>query len=510
MPDAEERVAPQPLAAIEVRAEVHHEALKKWTAHGSDAYWRFIVAAAEALNCPIVEIGCGYGRHLGLDSISYTGADYGYFIEVANELQPDRNWIKIDFERYTPGLFGELRDPAALYVTRGRLEHVRDTRLFLDCLAELARDSVVVVALEAAGRPGADELRPFFRRSVGAEALKDAFEARGLDTVSLGSIAPPEERATEELMLVAIGPPELLRACEELKLTQGSHDPAATADLPDGISPDSMLFAPEIPLLSSRLTPEPDRLLPELETGDVVQQILDAKREKRAFSMMRLGNGEARVLGFPDYVPPMWLARSMRNWFKSREAELRLHALQDEASAVIREADVIGVLRTSYLDPQYRLPLFLLERYGLVSAGTGLCAADVHLHMLKLDFYRELLAGEEGISIISGHALDESIANAFALSDVRLFKVPAQAKFFHDPAEEGHFPTVFDRLRHQIDVRWPGEVFLIGAGFLGKIYCGWVKQRGGIAVDIGSVFDLWAGETTRGGDTSVAERHRLS
>ena len=39
---------------------------------------------------------------------------------------------------------------------------------------------------------------------------------------------------------------------------------------------------------------------------------------------------------------------------------------------------------------------------------------------------------------------------------------------------------------------FPGAVFLVGAGALGKIYCQWIKERGGIALDIGSMCDAWA------------------
>ena len=37
-----------------------------------------------------------------------------------------------------------------------------------------------------------------------------------------------------------------------------------------------------------------------------------------------------------------------------------------------------------------------------------------------------------------------------------------------------------------------GALFLVGAGAFGKIYCQWIKERGGIAIDIGSIFDSWA------------------
>ena len=59
--------------------------------------------------------------------------------------------------------------------------------------------------------------------------------------------------------------------------------------------------------------------------------------------------------------------------------------------------------------------------------------------------------------------------------------------------ETPHWPVGFDRIRQTLVVPFKGAVFLVGAGPFGKIYCHWIKQRGGIAIDIGSIFDSWAG-----------------
>jgi hypothetical protein len=36
-----------------------------------------------------------------------------------------------------------------------------------------------------------------------------------------------------------------------------------------------------------------------------------------------------------------------------------------------------------------------------------------------------------------------------------------------------------------------GELYLVAAGIVGKIYCDMIKSLGGVAIDIGSVADLW-------------------
>ena len=60
-----------------------------------------------------------------------------------------------------------------------------------------------------------------------------------------------------------------------------------------------------------------------------------------------------------------------------------------------------------------------------------------------------------------------------------------------------HFPNRFEDIQSKIEVAYLGEVFLVAAGFLGKFYCQTIKERGGIALDIGSAADYWLGYQTR-------------
>jgi len=58
-------------------------------------------------------------------------------------------------------------------------------------------------------------------------------------------------------------------------------------------------------------------------------------------------------------------------------------------------------------------------------------------------------------------------------------------------------------LYKEIEVMYPGQLFLVAAGPLGKIYCQWVKERGGVALDFGSMADAWIGIDSR---TYIRER----
>jgi len=48
-----------------------------------------------------------------------------------------------------------------------------------------------------------------------------------------------------------------------------------------------------------------------------------------------------------------------------------------------------------------------------------------------------------------------------------------------------------------------GTLVIVGAGFLGKLYCDAAKNSGAVALDFGSAFDILAGMSTRPGHTRL-------
>jgi hypothetical protein len=77
--------------------------------------------------------------------------------------------------------------------------------------------------------------------------------------------------------------------------------------------------------------------------------------------------------------------------------------------------------------------------------------------------------------------------------------IPAQYIFRENAVSKRHYPDRFNEIiefiRNEIN---PQDVVLIGAGILGKIYCHEVKVAGGIAIDLGSLFDAMVGIDSRG------------
>jgi uncharacterized CHY-type Zn-finger protein len=108
------------------------------------------------------------------------------------------------------------------------------------------------------------------------------------------------------------------------------------------------------------------------------------------------------------------------------------------------------------------------------------------------------------ICIISGHPealLTAHFERQYKINIANYISIPSEYKFvsqFGYTIQEAHFPIVYERICKILSEQsLKGKLFLIGAGVLGKYYCHLVKQQGGIALDVGSIFDYMLGHNTR-------------
>lgn len=81
--------------------------------------------------------------------------------------------------------------------------------------------------------------------------------------------------------------------------------------------------------------------------------------------------------------------------------------------------------------------------------------------------------------------------------DVTWYPVPGELLYHGQSDALRHYPERFEQLMATLEVPEPGTLFLVGAGILGKIYCGRIKELGGVALDVGGLMDVWAGNPTR-------------
>lgn len=136
------------------------------------------------------------------------------------------------------------------------------------------------------------------------------------------------------------------------------------------------------------------------------------------------------------------------------------------------------------------------------SQSFGLSTAVATHNPESISSLFSMLESENFLGLVTCHSiLKEKIRKTFNIRSVVIHETPGESKTISDAKlRASHFPTVYKKIIDEISVPFVGAVYLVGAGLLGKVYCGEIKRQGGIAIDIGSVMDALAGIKTRGNE----------
>jgi hypothetical protein len=210
-------------------------------------------------------------------------------------------------------------------------------------------------------------------------------------------------------------------------------------------------------------------------------------------SMIRLGDGEGAIMGFPELTNRNEVNRSWKNWFgDTKVTDAEVVSLSQQVRIAISEADIVGVSRKKQCEMFYLWGTVItaLTELDLINDNQIITDTAIHRHLQFSLLYRQLLRNVEFIGIISSRDIQEKLITNFGVKNIKYYPIRGQ---FHYPGDvkERHFPDTFNRIFDTLEVPFKGAVFLVGAGVFGKVYCKWIKDRGGIALDIGSMFEPW-------------------
>lgn len=269
-----------------------------------------------------------------------------------------------------------------------------------------------------------------------------------------------------------------------------------------------------------------------LDTEGVVAGIRAAIAARAPLSLVRVGDGEARFLAYCDPALRARLSGAQadllgdvpfRNWFGQPIAaadSVEIIRLQAAAIAAVEQADILGVatadrLATDNLHFGYLGHLESLVA-GVARTESGMRLADAMVHIglhRHAPFYRSILEGLDFLGVISPHpGLARRLARVHGIGEVAEYLLPGESRLpeaRQNRRDRPHFPDVYRELCRTLAVPRPGAVFLVAGGLLAKIYCTVIRQRGGIAIDVGSIVDAWMGLNTRPGVFDRAEDWRL-
>ena len=243
-----------------------------------------------------------------------------------------------------------------------------------------------------------------------------------------------------------------------------------------------------------------------LNAFQVFLAIRGCVRARHPMSVIRLGDGEGAIMGYPTMTTRMDVDRSLKIWLRHTDVDDRdVVRLSEALKEAVREADIVGAPRRKQIQDGFRLWRTVHEEisaFQLPGPDTALTHTALHRLLQHALLYRPLLRDADFLGVITCRRVEEPLRELFGIGEVRWYGVRGELEDTGE-IETPHFPDGFEELRETLEVPYRGAVFLVGAGVFGKIYCQWIKERGGIAIDIGSVFDAWAG-VGRVGESELA------
>jgi hypothetical protein len=254
------------------------------------------------------------------------------------------------------------------------------------------------------------------------------------------------------------------------------------------------------------------------DAAELAAELVDRIRKGRPTSVLRIGDGEGQFLSDPGeprerVAPDREAIQAI--WWGSRRldggAEKRLEA---DLRGAIDRADILGVI------PLWRFiqgggrrapgtasrGMLRVQRHVaavLERRSRAVTSAHLHYDLHVWGLWPEILAAIPRLSWISCHDLGPFLWSTHGIATRQAVLIPPEHRFAplfrqgdHPGAES---ETLLDRHEEICAALLPepGEVYLVAAGVLGKLYCDIIRRRGGIGIDIGSLADYWMGFTTR-------------
>ncbi|WP_422128421.1 hypothetical protein [Vibrio hannami] len=264
-------------------------------------------------------------------------------------------------------------------------------------------------------------------------------------------------------------------------------------------------------LLSVKLFPS----RPHEHANELKELIVQKIDHAEPFSIVRLGDGEGRILAYPEYlhedtmksevllyqfgkqVKPALRRKFGRSWVKESIAILSEHM-----NIAISSADVIGApshlhhskpLSTSNLNARLAnsVAIEFANKSAIEHPNKQIFDVFIFRAFQKQGLFFDVLNNLDFLGVISHTDNSSILMKTFQIKQCKHIKIPGHQTFMK--SKKLHFPTEYKTVIDQISVPYKGAVFLVAAGYLGKLYCHEIKLRGGIALDIGSVFDSWTG-----------------
>lgn len=231
----------------------------------------------------------------------------------------------------------------------------------------------------------------------------------------------------------------------------------------------------------------------------VVAKVSHAVQKDIPFSLIRIGDGEGRILMYPDDISRHMLNRHLKFWFgHSKFLKEDLLAMRERLLLAIQSANIIGY-SPKPKNEFWKYATDYCSVFTRSRAWIDSTTINAHIDIWRGGLFGGLLTHAKKVCLITCR---EEVAVPFfnrfdpdgEWEESTLWAIPEES---NTSKKEHDHPELFEEMVQRIHTNGEGWLYLVGGGILGKSYCHEAKLAGSVAVDIGSLFDAWAGVKSR-------------
>ncbi len=230
-----------------------------------------------------------------------------------------------------------------------------------------------------------------------------------------------------------------------------------------------------------------------------LETVKERLKEKQPFAFTRFSDGEIMLLNRHEYYDD-YISIVTKLWgYKPGENELR--EIDTWLRVALEFSDIIGYPTERHLkrEDYFKDADKIFRNCVQTQYHHTFTSVDVAYELMYEKKLNDLLQDLPILNYISCRNLDNEFKERFNIKNINSFIIAPEPKFTSGYKGEKHYPDQFYKIEQWIKEREvKGELCLVGGGVFSKIYNIWFKNQGGISLDIGAVFDLWAGKKTRG------------
>lgn len=230
---------------------------------------------------------------------------------------------------------------------------------------------------------------------------------------------------------------------------------------------------------------------------EVLEEIIfDAIDNNKPSSFIRFNDGEGKVYGNINYYSSSKVVELLRRHYGNRLLNrVGFNSLREKLGEAVQNATVVGVPPSDWPSEFSNARAIYFD----IMAGKEckISHVDFHQSMYCSDFFHKLFSMGREVCAITCRDVVGYVESQYGAKFSEVFIVPEQSDGSFREDIRPHYPNHCEWLCGVIEKIAMNRIYLVGAGICGKLYCEAIRRGGGIAIDVGSIFDIWAGRLSR-------------